>query len=124
VTFTPPAIAIGKATKSVHTQGRTRFATASVRGLAVTLPTLALSAAAVPLALPGGVTSGAGSLVVGELSESAQWTPSSSQTSGSPVPGGAGGPQLSETGSTILLPILATLVVGVAVLLRRRWVRA
>src|SRR3954453_21719321 len=121
VTFTPPGIAVGTPSKSTHTQGRTRFATASLRGLTVTLPTLALAAPALPLALPGGVNSGAGSLVLGETTESAQWTPSVSQTtSGSPVPS-SGGPQLGDTGGRILLPILATIILGVAVGVRGRW---
>jgi hypothetical protein len=119
VTFTPPAIAVGTPSKSTRTQGRTRYAAASVRGVTVTLPTLALAAPALPLALPGGLNSGAGSLVLGELTERAQWTPSSTVTSGSPVPGG--GQQLGDTGGRVLLPIIATLLLGVAVAVRRRW---
>jgi hypothetical protein len=119
VTFTPPGIAIGTPSKSTHTQGRTRFATASLRALTLTLPTIALAAPALPLALPGGVNSGAGSLVLGETTERAQWTPAASQTSGSPVP--TGGPQLGDTGGRVLLPIVATIVLGVAVAVRRRW---
>jgi hypothetical protein len=119
VTFTPPGIAVGTPSKSTHIHGRTRFATASLRGLTVTLPTIALAAPALPLALPGGVNSGAGSLVLGETTESAQWTPAASQTSGSPVP--TGGRQLGDTGGRVLLPILATIVLGVAVAVRRRW---
>ena len=121
VTFTPPSISVGKATHSTHTSGTTRFASAAVTGVTVNLPTLALSGAALPLALPGGVTSGAGSLVLGQLSESASWAPSVSHTSGSPVPGGAGGPQLGDTGGNVLLPILATVLLGLAVVVRRRW---
>src|SRR3954470_5071301 len=119
VTFTPPGIAVGTPSKSTHTHGRTRFATASLRGLTVTLPTLALAAPALPLALPGGVNSGAGSLVLGETTETAQWTPSVSHTSGSPVP--SAGQQLGDTGGRVLLPILATIALGVAVAVRRRW---
>lgn len=119
VTFTPPGISVGTPSHSTHTTGTTRFATASLRGLTVTLPTLALSGAALPLA-PTGVTSGAGTLVLGETTESAQWTPSVSHTtSGSPVPGG--GQQLGDTGGRVLLPILATVVLGLAVAVRRRW---
>jgi len=118
VTFTPPGIAIGTPSKSTHTQGTTRFATASLRGLTVTLPTLALAGPALPLA-PSGVTSGAGTLVLGETTESAQWTPAVSHTSGSPVP--SGGQQLGDTGGRVLLPILATVVLGLAVAVRRRW---
>jgi hypothetical protein len=120
VTFVPPSIAVGTPSHSVRTSGATRFAAASLRGVTVTLPTLALSGAAVPLALPGGLTSGAGKLVLGNLSESASWTPASA-TSGSPVPGGAGGPQLGDTGGKLLLPILATILIGLAVAARRRW---
>jgi hypothetical protein len=119
VTFTPPSIAVGKPSHSTRTSGTTRYATASVRGVTVNLPTLDLSGAALPLALPGGVTSGAGALVLGDLTESASFTPGA--VSSSPVPGGAGGPQLSETGGKILLPILATVLLGVAVAVRRRW---
>jgi hypothetical protein len=119
VTFTPPSIAVGKPSHSTRTSGATRYATASVRGVTVNMPTLDLSGAALPLALPGGVTSGAGALVLGDLTESASFTPGA--VSNSPVPGGASGPQLSETGGKILLPILATVLLGVAVAVRRRW---
>jgi hypothetical protein len=119
VTFTPPSIAIGTPSHSTRTSGTTRYATASLKGVTVTLPTLDLSGAALPLALPGGVTSGAGALVLGDLTESASWTPAAA--SNSPVPGGAGGPQLGDTGGKIVLPILATVLLGVAVAVRRRW---
>jgi hypothetical protein len=123
VTFTPPSIALGTPSKSTHTQGHTRYAAAAVRGLTLTLPTLAVSGNASPLA-PNGVTSGAGSLVLGELTESAQWTPAASTTttaSGSPAPNTPGGPQLGDTGGRVLLPIVATALIGVAAMARRRW---
>jgi hypothetical protein len=121
VQFTPPSITMGTATKSTHRSGTTRFATASLRAVTVTLPTLRLSGAALPLAMPGGVNSGAGTLVLGVTTESAQWTPpvSHTSTSGSPVP--ESGQQLGDTGGRLLLPILATIVLGVAVAVRRRW---
>ena len=119
VTFTPPSIAIGKPSHSTRTSGTTRFASASVKGVTVNLPTLALSGAALPLALPGGINSGAGALVLGDLTESASWTPSSAQNS--PVPGGAGGPQLGDTGGNVLLPILGAVILVVAAAVRRRW---
>lgn len=120
VTFTPPSITVGKPAHSTKTVGRTRYASASVTGVTLNLPTLALSGAALPLALPGGLNSGAGSLVLGQLVESAKWTPAvTSTTSGSPVPGG--GQQLGDTGGRVLLPILATVILGVAAAVRRRW---
>ena len=122
VTFVPPSISVGTPSHSTKTVGRTRFANASVTGVTLTLPTLDLSGAGLPLALPGGL-SASGSLVLGQLTESAQWTPSvshtSTSTSGSPVP--SGGQQLGDTGGRVLLPILATIVLGLAVAVRRRW---
>src|SRR3954447_16124319 len=122
VSFVPPSISVGTPSHSTKTVGRTRFANASVTGVTLTLPTLDLNGAGLPLALPGGL-SASGSLVLGQLTESAQWTPSISHTttstSGSPVPGG--GQQLGDTGGRVLLPILATIVLGVAVAVRRRW---
>src|SRR3954453_5767957 len=122
VTFVPPSISVGTPSHSTKTVGRTRFANASVTGVTLTLPTLDLSGAGLPLALPGGL-SASGSLVLGQLTEGAQWTPpishTTTSTSGSPVPGG--GQQLGDTGGRVLLPILATIVLGVAVAVRRRW---
>ena len=122
VKFAPPSISVGKPSHSTHTSGTTRFASASVTGVTVTLPTLDLSGVGLPLALPGGVTSASGALVLGNLSESASWTPAT--VSNSPVPAGAGGPQLGDTGGKVLLPILATVIVGLAVGVRRRWTGA
>lgn len=119
VKFAPPSISVGKASHSTRTSGTTRYATASVQGVTVNLPTLDLSGVGLPLALPGGVTSASGALVLGNLTESASWTPAAA--SNSPVPGGAGGPQLGDTGGKVLLPILATIIVGLAVGVRRRW---
>ena len=119
VSFVPPSIAIGKPSHSTRISGTTRFATASVRGVTVNLPTLDLSGVGLPLALPGGLTSASGSLVLGNLTESASWTPAAA--SNSPVPASSGGPQLGDTGGKVMLPILATIIVGLAVAVRRRW---
>ena len=121
VQFSPPSITIGTPSKSTHRSGSTRYASSSLRAVTVTLPTLNLSGAALPLALPGVPQSVSGSLVLGQVTETAQWAPSVSHTSGSPVPGGAGGPQLGDTGGKVLTPILATVLLGLAVVFRRRW---
>jgi hypothetical protein len=120
VQFTAPSITIGTPTKSTHRTGSTRYASSSLRAVTLKLPTLSLSGAALPLALPGAPQSLSGSLVLGQVTEAASWAPAVSHTSNSPVPGGAGGPQLSETGGKVVLPILATIVLGLAVGVRRR----
>jgi hypothetical protein len=137
VAFTPPSIAIGTGTTSTSKVGDTRKATASITGLTVTLPAIALPTAlsTIVTAVPGAATIAGnvvsvlgGSVKVGTLAESAAHTPASSTTStpstpstptGSKTPSG---PSLASTGLSRTIPALAALFVlgALAVFHRRR----
>jgi hypothetical protein len=121
VSFTAPKLTIGKPTKSTKTTGQTRFATASITGVKLTLPSLTLPAA---LALPGVPTGISGSLTFGQLSETAQWTPGASvatpSTPQAPTPSSPQGAPLPDTGGSPLLPVAGLLILGTGVLLWRR----
>jgi len=120
VKFTPPSISAGTPSKSTSTKGRTRYATASIRALTLHLPTITLPAA---LGVGGVVpTKVSGTLVLGEVVERAQWTPSLTHTTTTTTPGAGNGPALSETGGRVLLPTVASLLIVAAALVRRRWV--
>jgi hypothetical protein len=118
VTFTAPKIAVGKATRSTSRQGRTRFASASITGLTLTLPSAVLPrSVSVPFA-----KTISGTLTVGQLAETAQWTPARStvSTPGSPGSPGTPGSPLPDTGGRMLLPALGLVVIAAALALRRR----
>jgi MYXO-CTERM domain-containing protein len=118
VSFTAPKIAVGQPTKSTSRQGRTRFASASITGLSVTLPSISLSrSAAAAIAIPGVPTDISGKLSVGQLAETAQWTPA---TTASSTPDTSNGSPLPDTGGRMLLSVLGLLVIGAALALRRR----
>lgn len=124
VSFTPPTIAVGVPTHGTSTSGATRSAHAAVSALTVTLPTVTLPSALHVAGVPAAVS---GSLRVGVLAEKATWTPSVSHTVTTPdqqPPAASNGPQLSETGGPMALPIVAVVMLAVAAVLRRRWGRA
>jgi hypothetical protein len=116
VSFTAPKLTIGKPTKSTKTTGNTRFASASITGVKLTLPSLTLPNA---LALPGVPTGISGSLTFGQLSETAQWTPGTAATPQTPSSSPQGSP-LPDTGGGMLVPVAGLLILGSAVLLWRR----
>jgi len=119
VKFTPPSVEIGKPSKSTKTTGTTRFATASITGLTLHLPSLTLPNA---LTLPGVPTGISGALTVGQLSDSAQFTPGSTtpgSTPSTPNHPSQGSP-LPDTGGRTLLPIAGLLILGAAALMWRR----
>jgi len=134
VAFTPPSIAVGTGHTSTSTVGSTRKATASITGLTVTLPSIAMPTAlstittAVPgaAAIAGSVVSVlGGSVKVGTLAESASYTPSKSTTTTSQTPSGSktpNGPSLAGTGMSALVPAVAVLLIlaAIAMLHRRR----
>ncbi|HEU5034895.1 MAG TPA: hypothetical protein VFT62_09095 [Mycobacteriales bacterium] len=124
VKFTPPALAIGQPSKSTDRKGDTRFAKASIAGVTLTLPTITLPAA---LALPNVPTALGGSLTLGDLAETAQWTPGTPATTSTPTTTpktprhrSSGGP-LAETGGRVLLPIVGAVLIGAALAVRRRF---
>jgi hypothetical protein len=119
VSFTAPKLTIGKPTHSTKTTGTTRFASASITGVKLTLPSLTLPNA---LALPGVPTGISGSITFGQLSETAQWTPGTAATPSTPQTPSSSpqGSPLPDTGGGMLLPVAGLLVLGSAVLLWRR----
>ncbi len=120
VSFTAPTLTIGTPTKSTKTTGKTRFASASITGVKLTLPSLTLPAA---LALPGVPTGISGALTFGQLSETAQWTPGANVATPSTPRTPSSSPQgapLPDTGGSPLLPIAGLLILGSGVLLWRR----
>jgi hypothetical protein len=131
VAFTPPSIQVGAGHTSTSTVGSTRKATASITGLTVTLPSIALptSLSTVTSAIGAATIAGnvvsvlGGSFKVATLAESASYTPAASTTSktssGSTTP--SGGPTLAGTGLSRTVPaIAALLVLGALALLHRR----
>jgi len=130
VAFTPPSVSVGTGHTSTSTVGSTHKATASITGLTITLPSIALPSAlsTVTTAVPGAATI-VGNVVsvlggtahVAVLAESATHTPATSTTSGSPG-SSAGGPSLAGTGMSRGIPVVAALfvVTALAVLHRRR----
>jgi hypothetical protein len=119
VSFTAPTIAVGTPSHSTDQQGRTRYAKASITGVTLTLPSITLPAA---LSLPGVPTDVTGSVTLGQLAETAQWTPATAQTTapGTPAPGTpTGGSPLPDTGGRMLLSLAGLLVFGAALALRR-----
>ena len=117
VKFTPPSVTIGKPTKSTKTTGTTRFASASITGVKLTLPSLTLPAA---LTLPGAPTGISGSLTFGQLAETAQYTPGTAATPSTPQTHRPQGSPLPDTGGSAMLPIAGLLILGTGVLLWRR----
>ena len=132
VAFTPPAISVGTGHTSTSKVGQTRKATASITGLTITLPSIALPAAlsTVTNAITGGVgiSNGTvsvlgGSVAVATMAESAAYTPATTTTS---TPGTTTGspnePSLASTGLSRTIPVLAAvlIIVALAVLRRRR----
>lgn len=122
VSFTAPTLTIGKPSHSTKTTGTTRFATASITGVKLTLPSLTLPNA---LTLPGVPTGVSGSLTFGQLSETAQWTPGTAATPSTPTTpntpsSSPQGSPLPDTGGRMVLPVAGLLILGSAVLLWRR----
>ncbi|HMC69142.1 MAG TPA: LPXTG cell wall anchor domain-containing protein, partial [Mycobacteriales bacterium] len=123
VSFTPAKIAIGQPTHSTSTKGMTKFATASVTGLTLTLPSITLPQALTVAGVPTGIS---GSLSLGALTDSAQWTPGSVISSGTPTfthakpPAKPSSSPLPNTGGTMALPIAGLLILGTALVFRRR----
>jgi hypothetical protein len=122
IKFTPPALTIGQPSKSTDRKGDTRFAKASIAGVTLTLPTISLPAS---LALPNVPTALGGSLTLGDLAETAQWTPGTPATSTPTTTpktskhSSSGGP-LADTGGRVLLPIVGAVLIGAALAVRRR----
>jgi hypothetical protein len=132
VAFTPPSVSVGAGHTSTSTTGSTRKSTASITGLTITLPSIALPSAlsTVTTAIPG-ATAIAGNVVsvlggtvhVAVLAESATYTPATSTTSSSGTPGSTTNePSLAGTGLSHTIPVVAALfvVAALAVLHRRR----
>lgn len=121
VSFTPAKIAIGTPSHSTHTQGTTSFATASVTGLTLTLPSITLPQSLRLAGVPTGIS---GSLSLGTLIDSAQYTPGSVVSTGTPTTSHAKPPSspssLPNTGGRMVLPLAGLLIIGTALLLRRR----
>ena len=118
VSFTPPSIAIGTPTKSTSTTGTTRHAAASISAVTVTMPTLTLPSA---LALPGVPTNVGGKLVVGQLAETAAYTPGTTTTTSTPGTTKTSTGKLANTGGSPILPIVAALLmVGALAIVHRR----
>jgi hypothetical protein len=118
VSFTPPSVSIGKPAKSTKTSGKTRFASASVTAVKLTLPSLTLPKT---LTLPGVPTAISGSLTFGQLSDSAKWTPGTAATPSTPQsPNPSQGSPLPDTGGRALLPLAGLLILGAGLLLWRR----
>jgi hypothetical protein len=128
VSFTAPKIAVGTPATSTDQQGQTRFAAASITGVTLTLPELSISGAApagLELAgIPDGVS---GSVVIGQLAETASWTPAGATVTdnpnnpNSPTPNTPnGGSPLPDTGGRVLLPFIGLLTLGAGLALRRR----
>jgi trimeric autotransporter adhesin len=130
VAFTPPSVGIGSGHTGTSTVGSTHKATASITGLTITLPSIAMPTAlsTITTAVPGAATIVGnvvsvlgGTVHVAVLAESATHTPATSTTSGSPG-SSAGGPSLAGTGMSRTIPVVAVLFVltALAVLHRRR----
>lgn len=133
VAFTPPSVSVGTGQTGTSTVGSTHKSTASITGLTITLPAIALptSLSTVVSAIPGATTITGnivsvlgGTMHVGVLAESASYTPSKTTSSGTPgTPGTtSGGPSLAGTGLSRTIPVVAALfvVTALAVLHRRR----
>src|SRR3954452_4572727 len=134
VAFTPPSVSVGTGRTSTSTVGSTHKATASITGLTITLPSIAMPTAlsTVTTQVPGAATIVGnvvsvlgGTVHVAVLAESATHTPATSSTSsGTPgTPGNSsGGPSLASTGLSHTIPVVAALfvVAALAVLHRRR----
>jgi hypothetical protein len=132
VAFTPPSVAVGTGHTSTSTVGTTRKSTASITGVTVTLPSIAMPTAlsTITTAVPGAATIAGsvvsvlgGSVKVGTLAESASFTPSKSTTS--TTPSGSkkpNGPSLAGTGMSPMIPAVAALFIlaALATLHRRR----
>jgi hypothetical protein len=124
VSFTAPTIAVGTPSTSTDQQGRTRFAAASITGVTLKLPSISISSAApAGLELPGVPDGVNGSIQIGRLAETAQWTPAASATTpdspNTPDTPGSDGP-LPDTGAPVLLPFAGLLAIGAGLALRRR----
>jgi LPXTG-motif cell wall-anchored protein len=123
VSFTPAKVAIGQPTHSTSTKGKTTFATASVTGLTLTLPSITLPQSLTLAGVPTGIS---GSLSLGALTDTAQFTPGTAatpSTPNTPTPSSPHTPSsspLPNTGGNMLLPVAGLLILGTAVLLRRR----
>jgi hypothetical protein len=123
VSFSPPSIEIGAPSHSTDQQGRTRTATASITGVKLTLPSITLPAALHLAGVPTGIS---GSLTLGQLAETARWTPGSTaattpnspNTPGTPSTPTSGSP-LPDTGGRMLLSLAGLMVIGAALALRR-----
>jgi hypothetical protein len=120
VSFTAPSIAIGTPSHSTDQQGRTRYATASITGVTLTLPSVTLPASLRVAGVPTGIS---GSLTLGSLAETAQWTPAATSAGTPNTPGTpstpTGGSPLPDTGGRMLLSLAGLLVIGAALALRR-----
>ena len=131
VAFTPPSVSIGSGHTSTSTVGSTHKSTASITGLTITLPSIALptTLSTVVSAVPGAATIVGnvvsvlgGTVHVAVLAESASYTPATSTTSSGSPGSSAGGPTLAGTGLSRTVPVVAALfvVAALAVLHRRR----
>lgn len=125
VSFTPPTIAIGTPAHSTRRSGTTRFASASITGVTLTLPSLTLPTA---LALPGVPTGVHGSVTIGRLAESSQWAPGQSAPSSTPSTPSTpqhptSGNPLPDTGARMLLSVVGLVLIGTALAVRRRFAR-
>ena len=135
VAFTPPSVSIGTGHTSTSTAGSTHKSTASITGLTITLPSIALPSAlsTVTTAIPGAATIAGnvvsvlgGTVHVAVLAESATHTPATShlvRAPGTPsTPRARVVRRLAGTGLSHTVPVVAALfiVAALAVLHRRR----
>ena len=97
--------------------------------MTLTLPEISITnAAPAGLELPGVPDGVSGSVELGQLAESASWTPAGATVTDNPntpnSPGTpntpTGGSPLPDTGSRVLLPFMGLLTLGAGLALRRR----
>jgi hypothetical protein len=118
VTFTAPTVSLGTPVVSKGRSGATRNAAAAITGLTVNLPAITLPAA---LSLTGApVSTPTGTVAVGVLADTAQFTPAVTTTTTTPDVTPQQGPGLAETGAPFALPTFAALLLTAAFVLRRR----
>ena len=124
VSFSPAKLTIGQPTHSTQIQGTSRIANASITALTLKLPSITLPQALTLAGVPTGIS---GSLSLGALTDTATWTPGSVVSTGTPTshpavkpPATPSSTPLPNTGGRMLLPVAGLLIMGTAVLLRRR----
>ena len=124
VSFTPAKLTIGQPVHTTQIKGTSRMANASVTALTLKLPSITLPQALTLAGVPTGIS---GSLSLGALTDQAVWTPGSVLSTGTPTthpavkpPSTPSSTPLPNTGGRMLLPFAGLLIMGTAVMLRRR----